>query len=67
MTGTLSLGHKASQDVTFDLAVGDDGSLDATAVVTQSGWGMKPYSILFGSLKVVDEVEVRLEGKLPAG
>ena len=50
--------------MTFDVIAADDGQLEATAVVTQTGWGMKPYSILFGSLKVVDEVEVRLDGKL---
>jgi hypothetical protein len=26
---------------------------------------MKPYSILFGTLKVVDEIDVRLEATLP--
>jgi hypothetical protein len=26
---------------------------------------MKPYSILFGTLKVVDEIEVRLDAALP--
>ena len=48
--------------VAFDLAVGDDGALSATAVVTQSDWGMKPYSTLFGALKVTDDVGVVLEG-----
>jgi hypothetical protein len=27
-------------------------------VLTQTDWGLKPYSALFGTLKVVDEVEV---------
>ena len=63
VTGDVALGDK-TQPVTFELVAGDDGKLDATAVVTQSGWGMKPYSILFGSLKVVDEVEVKLDGRL---
>jgi YceI-like domain len=63
VSGHVALGDK-TQPVTFDVVPGDDGTLKATAVVTQSGWGMKPYSILFGSLKVVDEVEVVLEGKL---
>ena len=35
-------------------------------MVTQSVWGMKPYSALFGALKVADEVEVVLEGHLEA-
>lgn len=46
----------------FDLSLGDDGTLSATAVVTQSEWGMKPYSALFGALKVHDDVEVVLTG-----
>jgi hypothetical protein len=43
------------------LEAGPDGSLSGRAVVTQSEWGMKPYSALFGTLKVVDEVEVAVE------
>lgn len=61
--GDLTLVGK-TQPITFDLAIGDDGTLSATALVTQTTWGMKPYSALFGALKVKDEVEVRLEGHL---
>ena len=39
----------------------------ATAIVTQSRWGMKPYSAMWGALKVLDDVEVVLEGKLEVG
>ncbi|CAN5556751.1 YceI family protein [soil metagenome] len=53
-----------TQPIAFDLAVGDDGSLSATAVVTQTAWAMKPYSALFGALKVADDVEVVLDGHL---
>jgi hypothetical protein len=49
----------------FDVAMTGDGRLTATAVVKQSDWGMKPYSGLFGALKVVDEVEVGIEATLP--
>jgi hypothetical protein len=45
----------------FDLAPGENGGLTGTAVVRQSDWGMKPYSALFGTLKVADEVEVQVE------
>jgi len=31
--------------------------------VTQSAFGMKPYSALFGALKVADDVEVEIDGK----
>jgi polyisoprenoid-binding protein YceI len=55
-----------SHPLTFDVTVADGGRLSATAVVKQTDWGMKPYSALFGTLKVVDEVEVALDATLPA-
>lgn len=45
----------------FELATGEDGRLTGRATVRQSDWGMKPYSALFGTLKVADEVEVAVE------
>ena len=53
-----------TRPVAFDLVVGEDGEISAAAVVTQSAWGIKPYSALFGALKVVDDVEVVLDGHL---
>ena len=53
-----------TRPIAFELAVGDDGALSATAVVTQTAWGMEPYSALFGALKVHDDVEVAAEGHL---
>ena len=50
--------------ISFELDVAEDGALSATAVVTQTAWGLKPYSALFGALKVHDDVEVALEGRL---
>lgn len=47
--------------VRFDLTIGDDGKVSGEAVVKQSDWGMKPYSALFGALKVADEVKVSIE------
>ena len=55
----------ASAPVSFDLELGDHGELKACAVVTQTEWGIKPYSALFGALKVKDEVVVSIEGTLP--
>jgi polyisoprenoid-binding protein YceI len=55
----------ATRPLAFALTVGDDGKLACTAVVKQSDWGMKPYSTLFGTLKVVDEVEISLDAELP--
>jgi polyisoprenoid-binding protein YceI len=60
MEGDLTI-VGATRPIAFDLAVGDDGTLGATAVVTQTRWGMKPYSALFGALKVLDDVEVVLD------
>ena len=51
--------------VQFDLGVGDDGALSGSAKLTQTNWGIKPYSALFGALKVNDEVEVVVDGKVP--
>ena len=61
--GELTLAG-TTKPVAFELAVADDGTLAATATITQSAWGMKPYSALWGALKVLDEVEVALDGKL---
>jgi len=58
--GDLTLRGK-SNPITFDLTVGDDGRVSGTAVVKQTDWGMKPYSALFGALKVADEVKVEIE------
>lgn len=52
--------------IAFDLALGDDGRLSGSAVVKQTDWGIKPYSALFGALKVADEVEVAIDVALPA-
>ena len=63
--GDLTLVGKAAP-LAFDLAIGDDGALKASAVIKQSDWGIKPYSALFGALKVADEVTVSLDAKLPS-
>jgi polyisoprenoid-binding protein YceI len=58
--GELELAGE-TRPIGFELAAGEDGRLTGTAVVTQSDWGMKPYTALFGTLKVADEVEVAVE------
>ena len=62
--GELTLAGSTAP-IGFDLEIGDDGAFAATAVVKQTAWGMKPYSALFGALKVADEVEVAIDGHLP--
>ena len=56
----------ATRPVAIDLAVAGDGTLSAVAIVRQTDWGMKPYSALFGALKVADEVEVAIDARLPS-
>jgi polyisoprenoid-binding protein YceI len=56
-----------TRPVAFDLAAGDDGRLTGHAPLRQTDFGLKPYSALFGTLKVADEVEVAVDARLPAG
>ncbi|HEV3387384.1 MAG TPA: YceI family protein [Solirubrobacteraceae bacterium] len=60
--GELSLNGKQGP-VEFDLATSDDGSLTGRAKVTQTTFGMKPYSALFGALKLADDVHVEIDAK----
>jgi polyisoprenoid-binding protein YceI len=62
VSGELEMGGKA-KPVSFDLSE-TDGTLTGSAAVKQTDWGIKPYSALFGALKVNDEVKVVVEGKL---
>ena len=57
--GELTL-NGATRPVAFELAL-VDGRLGGSVVIKQSDWGMSPYSTLFGTLKVVDEVEIVLD------
>jgi polyisoprenoid-binding protein YceI len=60
LAGTLRIHGKARERViglrTNDL--GDTWQMSAETVVCQSDFGVKPYSLLMGSLKVADEVTV---------
>jgi polyisoprenoid-binding protein YceI len=56
-----------TRPVAFDLTAGDDGRLTARARLRQTDFGLKPYSALFGTLRVADEVEVAVDARLPAG
>jgi polyisoprenoid-binding protein YceI len=57
----------ARRPLTFELNAGEGGRLAATAKLKQTDFGIKPYSALFGTLKVIDEVEVEVDGRLPVG
>jgi polyisoprenoid-binding protein YceI len=64
VSGQLELGGRHAP-IAFELYV-DDGKLTGTATVKQSDWGIKPYSTLFGTLKVLDEVQVGIDASLNA-
>lgn len=55
-----------SRPLSFELSGDEGGKLTGTAKLKQSDFGIKPYSALFGTLKVVDEIEVEFDGQLPA-
>lgn len=65
VTGDVSMGG-TSRPVSFDVDVMPDGQVKGTVSLTQSEWGIKPYSGLMGALKVRDDVEVVLHAQLPA-
>jgi polyisoprenoid-binding protein YceI len=63
--GELELAGRRNP-VSFAVSLANDGRLRASATVKQTAWGIKPYSALFGTLKVLDDVEVVAEGTLRA-
>jgi len=62
VSGDLSMGGK-SKPVDFVVS-GDASKISGSAKVNQSDWGIKPYSALFGALKVNDEVTVEVDGSV---
>ena len=57
------LGRRAP--VSFALTIDEGGHLTGSATVKQTDHGIKPYSALFGTLKVADEVQVAVDAQLP--
>jgi polyisoprenoid-binding protein YceI len=62
VTGDLEMAGK-TKPVSFDLSE-SEGTVTGSAAVKQSDWSIKPYSALFGALKVDDEVKVVVEAKV---
>lgn len=62
--GDLTLVGNANP-IDFTLLVDGDGKLTGTATFNQTDWKMKPYSALFGALKVTEEVEVEIDSTVP--
>ncbi len=42
----------------------DGDRLTGSATLKQTDWGRKPYSALFGTLKVADEVRIEIDGRI---
>jgi len=55
-----------TRPVSFEVEVGSDGQLKGIVPLTQSEWGIKPFTAMMGALKVKDDVEVVLEARLPS-
>ena len=65
VTGDLNLyGFKRSLD--FAVNVDEDGRITGSAFIKQTDWKVKPFSALFGTLKVADVVEVSIDARVPA-
>lgn len=64
VTGVLDL-LGVRHPLSFELTLGEDGHLTGGARIKQTDWKIKPYSALFGTLKVADEVEVGIDARLP--
>jgi polyisoprenoid-binding protein YceI len=62
--GELHLGG-TRKPIGFELTFDGGGTIAGAAVVKQSSWGIKPYSALFGTLKVIDEVTVEIAATVP--
>ena len=60
LTGTVEI-HGTSRPQSVDVKIDDRGdavALSAHVQVTQTNFGVKPYSLMMGSLKVADEVTI---------
>jgi hypothetical protein len=62
VSGDLELAG-VRRPIAFALDVGDDGRIAGAARVKQTDWRIKPFSALFGTLKVADVVEVAIDAE----
>jgi polyisoprenoid-binding protein YceI len=58
--GELTL-RDGKAPIGFELALADDGHVTGSAQLKQTDWGIKPYSALFGTLKVSDVVVISVD------
>jgi polyisoprenoid-binding protein YceI len=67
LTGSIEI-HGTTRAQTVDLTVedrGDEWALSTQVRITQSDFGVQPYSLFMGSLKVADEVSVEFAATHP--
>lgn len=67
LSGTVEI-HGTSRPQVVDLRVEDSGqqwTMSAKADVTQSDFGVKPYSLLLGAVKVADQVAIEFSATHP--
>lgn len=60
ITGDLTIKSR-THPVTVHGKGNEDGVLRGSAVITQSVWGIKPYTAFLGALRLADEVRVEFE------
>jgi hypothetical protein len=63
--GTVTLNGK-TQPARLQVTAAGDGQYRGSATLTQTGFGVKPYSGFFGTLKLKDEVTLEFQLTLPA-
>ncbi len=66
VSGELTLAGQ-THPLSFELQAPAGGRILASAVVKQTDWGIKPYTTLFGALKVADEVTISFDGEPLSG
>lgn len=65
VTGDLTIMGR-TQPVTVQASADADGRIRGSATITQSRWGIKPYSGVGGLLKVADDVQIQFDVAAPA-
>ena len=66
VAGELTLAG-TTRRAAFIATADPDGRVTGSLALRQTQWGITPYRALMGALRVRDEVEVRVDLRLPAG
>jgi polyisoprenoid-binding protein YceI len=64
VSGELELAGRRAP-ASFELSAAD-GRITGAATIKQTDFGIKPYSGLFGTLKVLDDVRIDFDAELPS-